>query len=286
MSMEVTLNVELSEATIVEGAPVYTAEMIGAVPLNSSTGKIDSLYLPDQASLDAEVDSKIDIHNADKTSVHGISNTENLVYTSDSRLSDARIPIAHSHAISDVTNLQSALDEKQASGTYATLVSGKVPSDQLPSFVDDVLEYANNSAFPATGEAGKIYVSLATNKTFRWSGSAYIEISPSEVTSINTKTGAVTLTASDVGACASNDARLSDKRTPTAHKSSHATGGADALAPSDIGAQPAGSYELTSSKNAANGYAGLGADGKIALSQLPDANALESEAIAFAIALG
>jgi len=44
--------------------------------------------------------------------------------------------------------------------------------------------------------------------------------------------------------------------------------------------------EYLTNKNAANGYAGLGADGKISLSLLPDANALESEAIAFAIALG
>lgn len=44
--------------------------------------------------------------------------------------------------------------------------------------------------------------------------------------------------------------------------------------------------EYATNKNAANGYAGLGADGKIGLNLLPDANALESEAIAFAIALG
>lgn len=82
-----------------------------------------------------------------------------------------------------------------------------------------------------------------------------------------------------------SDARLSNSRAPTAHKASHATGGADALTPSDIGAQPAGSYELTTSKNTANGYAGLDADGKIDVTQLPASNALDSEAIAFAIAL-
>ena len=82
-------------------------------------------------------------------------------------------------AISTITGLQTALDGKQASGTYATLVSGTVPSSQLPSYVDDVLEYANLAGFPGSGETGKIYVDKATNKIYRWSGSTYIEISPS-----------------------------------------------------------------------------------------------------------
>jgi len=69
---------------------------------------------------------------------------------------------------------------KGAAGGVAELDSGgKVPSSQLPSYVDDVLEYASKSAFPATGEAGKIYVALDTNLTYRWSGSAYVEISQS-----------------------------------------------------------------------------------------------------------
>lgn len=57
--------------------------------------------------------------------------------------------------------------------------NGKVPSAQLPSYVDDVVEYASISAFPATGESGKIYIALDTNKTYRWTGSVYVEISPS-----------------------------------------------------------------------------------------------------------
>lgn len=56
---------------------------------------------------------------------------------------------------------------------------GKVASAQLPAFVDDVLEYANFAALPATGVAGVIYVTLNDNKTFRWGGSAYAEISAS-----------------------------------------------------------------------------------------------------------
>ena len=70
--------------------------------------------------------------------------------------------------------------DKGANGGVATLDNaGKVPQSQLPSYVDDVLEYANLASFPATGESGKIYVALDTNKTYRWSGSAYVEISQS-----------------------------------------------------------------------------------------------------------
>ena len=56
---------------------------------------------------------------------------------------------------------------------------GKVPSSQLPSYVDDVLEFANRSSFPQTGESGKIYVAIDTNLSYRWGGSTYVEISSS-----------------------------------------------------------------------------------------------------------
>jgi hypothetical protein len=99
-----------------------------------------------------------------------------------------------------------ALAGKQAAGTYATLVDGLVPASQLPSYVDDVLEFANLAAFPATGETGKIYVTTtAPSKAYRWTGSTYLEISPSEVTSVNGQTGAVTLTPADIGAASSQD---------------------------------------------------------------------------------
>lgn len=55
--------------------------------------------------------------------------------------------------------------------------SSKIDSTYLPSYVDDVEEYADLANFPVTGETGKIYVALDTNKTYRWSGSAYVEIS-------------------------------------------------------------------------------------------------------------
>lgn len=102
-------------------------------------------------------------------------------------------------AISKITGLQAALDSKLESitkamvegvltgtitshdhdGMYAPLSGGLIPSQYLPSYVDDVVEYASLSAFPASGEGGKIYVALDTNLTYRWGGTSYVEISPS-----------------------------------------------------------------------------------------------------------
>ena len=87
--------------------------------------------------------------------------------------------------LSNQTDLQTVLNLKENSANkgavngYASLDgSGLVPSSQLPSYVDDVLEYANLASFPTTGTTGKIYVALDTNKIYRWSGSTYIEVSP------------------------------------------------------------------------------------------------------------
>lgn len=67
---------------------------------------------------------------------------------------------------------------KGVANGYAGLDStGKVPSTQLPSYVDDVVEVANYAALPVTGETGKIYITLDTNNIYRWSGSVYVEIS-------------------------------------------------------------------------------------------------------------
>lgn len=58
----------------------------------------------------------------------------------------------------------------------ANLVDGKVPSDELPSYVDDVEEYASLDAFPEEGEEGKIYVAKDVNKTYRWTGTQYTKV--------------------------------------------------------------------------------------------------------------
>ena len=100
------------------------------------------------------------------------------------------------YGITDAINVSS---KGVANGVATLNASGVIPSTQLPSFVDDVLEYSTLSSFPVTGEPGKIYVDLATNKTYRWSGSAYIYITSGAVDSVAGKTGVVTLNKADVG---------------------------------------------------------------------------------------
>lgn len=71
---------------------------------------------------------------------------------------------------------------------------GLIPAALLPSYVDDVIEVANLTALQAaTGETGKIYVTLDNNKTYRWSGSAYIEVSPSPGSTDSLAEGSVNL---------------------------------------------------------------------------------------------
>ncbi len=94
---------------------------------------------------------------------------------------------AHVALIDSLTG--SKLDKSSvgtANGVAGLDENGHVPSSQLPSYVDDVLEFATKGDFPgakegddARGETGKIYVALDTNLTYRWSGTAYVEISPS-----------------------------------------------------------------------------------------------------------
>lgn len=99
--------------------------------------------------------------------------------------------------------------------TTSTILSkigdgSKISSSYLPSFVDDVLEYANFASFPVTGESGKIYVDISNNLTYRWSGSAYVEISAS----LALGTTSSTAYRGDYGAIAYTHSQLVDGTNP------------------------------------------------------------------------
>lgn len=103
------------------------------------------------------------------------------VQSNDTRMSNARMPTAHA-----ASHLGGTDDLGLGSAAFADvgddvcpLFGGIVPSIYLPSYVDDVIEVANFAALPVTGETGKIYVTLDDNLTYRWTGSAYVEISKS-----------------------------------------------------------------------------------------------------------
>lgn len=139
-----------------------------------------------------------------------------------------------------------------ANGIATLDVNGTVPAAQLPSYVDDVLEFATLASFPVTGATGKIYVALDTNKSYRWSGSIYVFITSGAVDSVAGKTGVITLTKADVGL------NLVDN-TPDASK------------PVSTIQATALSLKINwSSVGAPNGAAALDGAGLITLSQLPD----------------
>ena len=66
---------------------------------------------------------------------------------------------------------------RTAAATKADLIDGIVPEEQLPSYVDDVIEAEGKDNFPETGEAGKIYLDTTTNTMYRWNETEYIEVS-------------------------------------------------------------------------------------------------------------
>ena len=128
--------------------------------------------------------------SAMKTKLDGIA-TGATANATDAQLRD-RATHTGTQAISTVSGLQTALDGKLATsargvanGVASLDANGLIPPMQLPSYVDDVLEYAATSNFPATGETGKIYIAINgasaadPTKQYRWTGTAYSEITSS-----------------------------------------------------------------------------------------------------------
>lgn len=128
-----------------------------------------------------DLDDKIDKEIADREAE--IDRIENKFDGVTDKLEDALQKEIEDRKAGDTTitnSLNAFISTKGQPGGLAELDStGKVPAAQLPSYVDDVLEFSTKAQFPQIGETGKIYVSKDTNLTYRWTGTQYLEISQS-----------------------------------------------------------------------------------------------------------
>lgn len=154
------------------------------VELNTTIpGQIEDLKEAD-SNLNNRIDNlddKIDKEIADREAE--IDRIENKFDGVTDALEDALQKEIEDRKAGDTTitnSLNAFISTKGQPGGLAELDStGKVPAAQLPSYVDDVLEYSTKAQFPQTGETGKIYVAKDTNLTYRWTGTQYLEISQS-----------------------------------------------------------------------------------------------------------
>ncbi len=125
--------------------------------------------------------------SADKAKLDGIAEGATVGMTEQNKTDigatiaeavSAKADKVHAHAASDITSGVFDLDriptvDSKVTSVAASKITGVLGASQLPSFVDDVVEYDTFADFPETGESGKIYIAVDTNKTYRWSGTVY-----------------------------------------------------------------------------------------------------------------
>jgi len=201
--------VTVDELTFRDNGNTATIDYADALAINATQAHIDDTTIHFLKTDVTKTD--VGLGNVDNT-----SDLNKPISTATQTALDGKANVSHTHTVSQITDIGTNFYNKTETDTLltgkvntsllganngvATLdAGGKVPAQQLPSFVDDLEEYANLAAFPVTGDSDKIYVALDTNKIYRWSGSIYVEIAANEVNSVNSKTGVVTLVAGDIG---------------------------------------------------------------------------------------
>lgn len=143
----------------------YRTGEINISPANIGLGNVDNTS-----------DANKPISTAAQTALDG---KQNVLTFDNAPAANSENPVKSSGVYSALAGKISTSAKGAAGGVAELDANGKVPSSQLPSYVDNVVEYPTLSDFPATGESGKIYIALDTNLTYRWGGSDYAEISPS-----------------------------------------------------------------------------------------------------------
>lgn len=169
-----------SHTSDTENPHKVTKSQVGLGNVDNTADSAKPVSTAQKAAIDA-VQTNLNTHTANTSNPHevtkeqvGLGNVENK----SSATIRSEITSANVTAALGYTPLNPAV-KGAANGVAELDANGIILTSQLPSFVDDVLEYSSKSSFPTTGETGKIYVDTSNNKTYRWSGSAYVEISAS-----------------------------------------------------------------------------------------------------------
>ena len=162
------------------------------------------ISLVDESSAQTVTNKSID---ADNNTITNIDNDEIKAGAGIdvTKLHDGSVDNTEFGYLDGVTSsIQTQLDAKQelsekgvANGYCPLDATAKVPAANLPSYVDDVEEYADQASFPATGEAGKIYVALDVDRHYRWTGTVYIDTG-NKVDTVNGQDGVVSLGIDDL----------------------------------------------------------------------------------------
>ena len=157
---QVTLNFHLSDGTT-ESVSFTVPEGDGSVSnVNGQTGVV-----------------VLDADDVGATTQAYVDTQDNSIINSLTFKADANYVDTQDGLLQDQINLKAdAIAVNQVLSTKADLVGGLIPASQLPSYVDDVLNFPDLVSFPSLGEGGKIYVAEDVNKTYRWGGSSYVEI--------------------------------------------------------------------------------------------------------------
>lgn len=166
----------------------YTMQEIDSLLSNKSDTDHthDDLYYTD-VEIDAKLDGKSDkdhTHNEATTSTAGFMSADDKAKLEgiDVGANNYTLPVAGSAIGGVKSGTDITVDSSgnvSVSNVDASAISGTISAANLPSYVDDVIEYNGISNFPSTGEAGKIYVDTSTNQTYRWGGSDYVAIGKS-----------------------------------------------------------------------------------------------------------